>query len=82
MAARDRGELERGQARRVSQNPRGVLVGYHVCCPRCGYLRVPVAKAKNLGTSRGFARDGDNASAINDVRAVKQPVASWQRAEL
>lgn len=36
-------ELERGQARRVSQNPRGMLVGYHVCCPRCGYVTVAEA---------------------------------------
>jgi hypothetical protein len=29
-----------------------------------------------------LARDADNASNINDVRAVKQGVASWKRAEL
>ena len=41
-------ELERGQARRVSQNPRGVLVGYHVCCPRCGYVTVALHGSDGL----------------------------------
>ena len=33
-------KLERGEMRRVSQNRRFGLVGYHVCCPRCGYVTV------------------------------------------
>ena len=41
-------ELERGQARRVSQNPRGVLVGYHVCCPRCGYVTVALHRSEDF----------------------------------
>jgi hypothetical protein len=32
--------LERGEMRRVSQNRQFGLVGYHVCCPRCGYVTV------------------------------------------
>jgi hypothetical protein len=30
--------LTRGQVRRVPQNRGGFLVGYHVCCPRCGFV--------------------------------------------
>ena len=29
--------LERGEVRRVPQARGGFLVGYHVCCPRCGF---------------------------------------------
>ena len=31
-------KLERGELRRVSQDRRYGLVGYHVCCPRCGFV--------------------------------------------
>ena len=30
--------LERGEVRRVPQDRGGRLVGYHVCCPRCGFV--------------------------------------------
>lgn len=30
--------LERGEVRRVPQSRGGLLVGYHVCCPRCGFV--------------------------------------------
>ena len=30
--------LERGEVRRVPQDRGGLLVGYHVCCPRCGFV--------------------------------------------
>ncbi len=30
--------LARGEARRVPQNRGGFVVGYHVCCPRCGFV--------------------------------------------
>ena len=33
-------KLERGELRRVSQDRRFGLVGYHVCCPRCGFVTV------------------------------------------
>jgi len=33
-------KLERGEMRRVSQERRRLLVGYHVCCPRCGFVTV------------------------------------------
>ncbi|MGE0327864.1 MAG: hypothetical protein AB7S68_36470 [Polyangiaceae bacterium] len=31
-------KLERGDVRRVPQNNPRMLVGYHVCCPRCGFV--------------------------------------------
>jgi hypothetical protein len=33
-------ELEPGEMRRVPQDRRGPPVGYHVCCPRCGFVTV------------------------------------------
>ena len=30
--------LERGEVRRVPQDRGGLLVGYHVCCLRCGFV--------------------------------------------
>ena len=32
--------LERGDLRRVPQNLQSGIVGYHVCCPRCGFVTV------------------------------------------
>jgi hypothetical protein len=33
-------QLERGELRRVPQNLRSWVVGYHICCPRCGYVSI------------------------------------------
>jgi hypothetical protein len=30
--------LGRGEVRRVPQDRGGFLVGFHVCCPRCGFV--------------------------------------------
>jgi len=30
--------LQRGEVRRVPQDRGGFLVGYHVCCVRCGFV--------------------------------------------
>jgi hypothetical protein len=30
--------LSRGEARRVPQQRRNRVIGYHVCCPRCGFV--------------------------------------------
>jgi hypothetical protein len=35
-------KLERGELRRVPQDSKFGLVGYHVCCPRCGFVTVAV----------------------------------------
>lgn len=32
--------LERGEIRRVPQSREAHLVGYHVCCPRCGFITI------------------------------------------
>ena len=32
--------LERGDLRRVPQNPLSGVVGYHLCCLRCGFVTV------------------------------------------
>ena len=34
--------LERGELRRVPQQLNSGLVGYHMCCPRCGFVTVTV----------------------------------------
>ena len=33
-------KLERGEMRRVSQDLLRAFVGYHVCCPRCGFVTI------------------------------------------
>jgi hypothetical protein len=32
--------LKPGELRRVPQNSHSYLVGYYVCCPRCGYVTI------------------------------------------
>lgn len=49
-------ELERGQARRVPQNPSAGLVGYHLCCPRCGFITVALHGADDLVISENDDR--------------------------
>ena len=29
--------LEKGEARRVPRRPEAPLLGYHICCPQCGW---------------------------------------------
>lgn len=41
-------KLERGELRRVSQDRRRLLVGYHVCCPRCGFVTVALNGREGL----------------------------------
>ncbi len=33
-------KLGRGELRRMPQNRRSWPIGYHVCCPRCGFVSV------------------------------------------
>jgi hypothetical protein len=40
--------LERGDLRRVPQNLRSGIVGYHVCCPRCGFVTVAINGSDGL----------------------------------
>ena len=41
-------KLERGHIRRVPQNPRSFVVGYHVCCPTCGFVTIALQGKKGL----------------------------------
>ncbi len=45
--------LERGDVRRVPQDRRGLLVGYHVCCPRCGFVTPALAGDAGLDIVEG-----------------------------
>jgi hypothetical protein len=38
--------LEKGELRRVPQDSKSGLVGYHLCCPRCGFVTVAVHGCK------------------------------------
>ena len=50
-------ELRRGEVRRVSQNRKSFLVGYHVCCSRCGFLSIALNGSDGLVISEGEAED-------------------------
>ena len=50
-------KLGRGEVRRVSQNRMSLLIGYHVCCPRCGFLSVAFSGFDGLVISEGHAED-------------------------
>lgn len=41
-------KLEPGELRRVPQNSKGWVVGYHVCCPRCGFVTLAVVGRDDL----------------------------------
>ena len=49
--------LERGEVRRVSQDRRNLLVGYHLCCPRCGFVCIALLGHDGLVISEGDAAD-------------------------
>ena len=49
-------ELERGQARRVPQNTHAGLVGYHLCCPHCGYVTVALDGSEGLTVGENEVR--------------------------
>ena len=40
--------MQRGDLRRVPQNPALGLVGYHVACPRCGFVTPAVVGDRAL----------------------------------
>jgi len=41
-------KLDRGHLRRVPQNPRSYIVGYHVCCLKCGFVTIALQGNKGL----------------------------------
>lgn len=49
--------LERGEVRRVPQERTRLLVGYHVCCPRCGFVTPALEGDAGLDITEGAAPD-------------------------
>ena len=49
--------LERGEIRRVPQDRTSLLVGYHVCCLRCGFNTPALAGNDGLDIDEGDAPD-------------------------
>ena len=49
--------LERCEARRVSQNLKFPIVGYHVCCPRCGFVSLAFQNHEGMVISEGATAD-------------------------
>jgi len=49
--------LERGEIRRVPQDRSNLLVGYHVCCLRCGFNTPALAGTDGLDIDEGDATD-------------------------
>jgi hypothetical protein len=45
--------LERGELRRVPQPPSSGLVGYHLCCPRCGFVNPALVGDQGLTITEG-----------------------------
>ena len=50
--------LERGEIRRVPQDRANLLVGYHVCCLRCGFNTPALAGNDGLDIDEGDGADG------------------------
>ena len=50
-------ELEPGELCRVPREPRGRVVGYHVCCPACSFVTLAVNGDEGLAITEG---DGAN----------------------
>ncbi len=61
-------KLERGELRRVPQDRRGLLVGYHCCCPRCGF--VTVALNGHAGLAISESEDGERVSFSEPLRCL------------
>lgn len=61
-------KLARGEIRRVSQDRRRLLVGYHVCCPRCGF--VTVALNGHDGLSITESEDGSDVTFSQALRCL------------
>jgi len=50
-------ELEPGELRRVPQNSRARVVGYHLCCPACGFVTLAVNGDEGLVITEGDEPD-------------------------
>lgn len=51
--------LEPCEARRVSQNPQFPIVGYHLCCPRCGFVSIAFQNHEGMVISEGATADDE-----------------------
>lgn len=58
--------LLRGEVRRVPQQPNSRLVGYHVCCVRCGFI-----SAALLGDAELVISEGSEAEDVSFSRALR-----------
>jgi len=61
-------KLERGELRRVSQDRRFGLVGYHVCCPRCGFVTVALNGHDGLVITE--SEDGERVTFSRPIRCL------------
>ena len=61
-------KLEPGHLRRVSQDRRYGLVGYHVCCPRCGFVTVALNGHEGLDITE--SEDGADVTFSRPLRCV------------
>lgn len=50
-------KLERGDVRRVPQRRESRVIGYHVCCPRCGFVTPALVGDDGLEIREGDAVD-------------------------
>ena len=60
--------LEPGELRRVSQDRRLLLIGFHLCCPRCGFVNAVFHQ--HQGQLITESEDGDRVSFSEPVRCV------------
>ena len=61
-------KLEPGEMRRVSQDRRRPLVGYHLCCPRCGFVTVALNGHEGLVISE--SEDGADITFSKPLRCI------------
>ena len=61
-------KLEGGELRRVSQDRRRLLVGYHVCCPRCGFVTVALNGREGLKITE--SDDGQDVTFSQSMRCL------------
>ena len=61
--------LERGEIRRVPQDRANLLVGYHVCCLRCGF-NTPALAAEAM-------RAGAHAVVVGSAITRPEVIAGW-----
>ncbi|MGI5861314.1 MAG: hypothetical protein ACOX6T_04555 [Myxococcales bacterium] len=63
--------LDRGELRRVSQDRRQLLIAYHLCCPRCGFVNAVFHQHQGQVITEG--EDGERVSFSAPVRCVLRP---------